>query len=225
MPDFGLTGRNNGGAVAFLSWEKLIPAALETITYDLYRSTLPGDPVNARNEKQTVLVDATGGTFTLTWGGHTTAPLAWDIAAADLETALTALFALSSVGATCAVSVAAVVGHPTQSVYTVEFTGAVARTDVAQMTGSATSLTGGASTLTISTVQTGLPPHVLDVATPYLEADTSDTLYYYALRARSNQQADRVSNEIHIFEGTGATDTPESGPPLAVRSYLAHLPR
>ena len=49
------------------------------------RHPLPDEPV------QVVAITATGGTFTLTYSGLETGPLAWDAAAADVQGALEAL--------------------------------------------------------------------------------------------------------------------------------------
>ncbi len=49
------------------------------------RHPLPDEPV------QVVTIAATGGTFTLTYSGQETGPLAWDAAAADVQAALEAL--------------------------------------------------------------------------------------------------------------------------------------
>lgn len=48
------------------------------------------------NEVQSLIIDATGGTFTATFSGQTTAALAWNISAAALQTALEGL---STIGA------------------------------------------------------------------------------------------------------------------------------
>jgi hypothetical protein len=49
------------------------------------RHPLPDEPV------QVVTITATGGTFTLYYSGQETGPLAWDVAAADIQAALEAL--------------------------------------------------------------------------------------------------------------------------------------
>lgn len=85
------------------------------------------------NEVQTItLTGATDGTFRLTFGANTTAPLAYNISAADLQTALEGL---TSIGAGN-VGVAGDAGGP----YTVTFQGALAATDVAMLVASQTDL-------------------------------------------------------------------------------------
>lgn len=92
------------------------------------------------NEIQVVTLGgttATGGTFTLTYAGQTTGAIAYNASAATVEAALEAL---SNIGAGD-VTVTGSAGGP----YTVEFTGALAATNVAVITSDASSLTGGVS--------------------------------------------------------------------------------
>lgn len=91
------------------------------------------------NELQLVVSAGTGGTFTLTYSGQTTSALAFNISAADLETALVAL---SNIGP----GDVDVTGSPGQ--WYVEFQGALAETNVAQMTIDTSSLTGGDAVVT-----------------------------------------------------------------------------
>ncbi len=100
------------------------------------------------NERQTVTVVATGGTFTLTFSGQTTnPPIAFDATAAAVQAALEGLSNLDPGD----VSVTGDAGGP----WTVEFSGARADTDVAQMTGSASGLTGGTTSVTVATPTQG----------------------------------------------------------------------
>jgi hypothetical protein len=104
------------------------------------------------DERQTVTVDATGGTFTLTYAGQTTAAIAFDAAASAVKSALVAL---SNIGA----DDVAVTGGPGDAggttPYTVRFTALLSGTNVAAMTADATSLTGGAGTVVIATAAGG----------------------------------------------------------------------
>lgn len=103
-----------------------------------------GDP-DGEDEVQVVNVNnhPTAGTFTLTYAGQTTAPIAYNASAAVVQTAL---IALSNIGASDVV-VTGADGGP----YTVTFEGTLASTDVAQMTGSGASLTG--SGIQVTTTQ------------------------------------------------------------------------
>lgn len=93
----------------------------------------------ATNEVQTVTVTGspTGGTFTLTWNSQTTAAIAYNATAATVRTALEALSNIAPGD----VTVTGSAGGP----YTVTFGGANLGDDVAQMTASGASLTGGSS--------------------------------------------------------------------------------
>ncbi|HVY78589.1 MAG TPA: hypothetical protein VG898_08800 [Solirubrobacterales bacterium] len=102
----------------------------------------PGTGSGAQNEKQRVSLSAlgglgavSGGTFTLTFSGQTTAAIQWNAAAAAVDAALEGL-------SNIAPGDVEVTGGPGPGTpWDVEFLGALAGTDVAQMT-SAASLTG-----------------------------------------------------------------------------------
>ncbi|HTF54484.1 MAG TPA: hypothetical protein VK735_44180 [Pseudonocardia sp.] len=102
------------------------------------------------NEVQSVAITGTpaGGTFTLTYAGQTTAPIAYNATASAVQTALRAL---SNVGT----SGCGVTGGPGPgTAWVVTFTGDLAGTDVAQMTGSAALLTGGTAPAVVVTTTT-----------------------------------------------------------------------
>lgn len=107
----------------------------------------PDPGLQGVSEVQTVTIDATGGTFTLTFGGQTTSAIAFDAAASAVQTALQAL---STIGAGN-VLVTGSAGGP----YTVTFVGTLKGVNVAQLTSSAASLTGGAGTVTHATTTAG----------------------------------------------------------------------
>jgi hypothetical protein len=107
------------------------------------------------NERQTVTRVATGGTFTLSFSGQTTAAIAFDATPAAVQTALEGL---SNIGAG-GVIVTGNAGGP----WTVEFAGTLADTDVAQMTGNATNLTGTPRSVTVATTVQGA--NVFEVCT------------------------------------------------------------
>ncbi len=108
------------------------------------------------NEVQTVTISGspTGGTFTLTYAGQTTAGIAYNAAATAVQSALAAL---STVG-TGNVAVTGSAGGP----YTVTFQGALAHTNVAAMTASAASLTGGSPSIAVATGTGGANAHYLN---------------------------------------------------------------
>jgi NHL repeat len=108
---------------------------------DVVRSGAPENiPVN---EQQTVTLQGTGGTFTLSFSGQTTPDIPFDATAAAVQSGLEDLSNI----ATGDVAVSGNAGGP----WTVEFAGAFADTDVPQMTGNATNLTGTPKSITVAT--------------------------------------------------------------------------
>lgn len=102
---------------------------------------------SVNNEIQEVIVDATGGTFTLTLAAETTGNIAYNATAAAVQTALVALASQSSGD----VLVTGAAGGP----YTVEFAGNNADTNIGQMVADPASLTGGSSTAAVITRRQG----------------------------------------------------------------------
>ena len=96
------------------------------------------------NENQTITVaNATGGTFTLTFDGQTTAPIAFPLVNTAIESALEALPNIDDV---------AVTGTAAR---TVNFRANQQQKDVPQMTADGSGLTGTAPTVTIATTLQG----------------------------------------------------------------------
>jgi hypothetical protein len=110
------------------------------------------------DEVQTItLANATGGTFTITVGivgpaaNRTTAPIAFDATAADVQAALVALLALADDD----VVVSGGAGGP----YRLDFQGGLRGREVPQFTASEAGLTGAAPTITVATLLDGGPEH------------------------------------------------------------------
>lgn len=99
------------------------------------------------NEIQEVIVDATGGTFTLTFASETTGNIAYNATAAAVQTALEGL--ATPVPGDVLVTGAA--GGP----WRVEFAGAYEDTNVGQMTLDSTLLTGGSASGAVITRRQG----------------------------------------------------------------------
>lgn len=113
-------------------------------------SGLYGPYAGRANESQTATITGspTGGTFTLTFDGETTAAIAYNAAATTVKTALEALSNVK----TGDVTVSGSAGGP----YTVVFTGHYQGENVPAFTASGASLTGGTSPgVTIATVGAG----------------------------------------------------------------------
>lgn len=120
---------------------------------------------NAINEVQEITVDATGGQFTITFDGQTTADIAFDASAATVTSALEGLSNVE-------VDDISVTGGPGDdggtSPYVLTFDGGdKAGTDVAECTAQdgSTPLSGGASTVTVATTTSGAPAGAGAVAT------------------------------------------------------------
>ena len=99
------------------------------------------------DEVQTIALTATGGTFTLTYSGQTTSAIAYNATAATVKTALEAL---SNIGVGDVL-----VTKPSAGNYTVAFAATLADTNVSQITGTGTLLTGGSTTVTTATTTAG----------------------------------------------------------------------
>ena len=104
----------------------------------------------------------TGGTWTLSYSGHTTdPPLAWDIAPADLQTALAALPAIGSGNVH-------VVAGPAGLSYNVEFTGTLGDQVMAPMIGNGDLLTNpegaGFCEVTVAVATVGSAEIIADTA-------------------------------------------------------------
>lgn len=100
------------------------------------------------NEVQRIAVlNATGGTFTLTFDGKTTSSIAFDADAAALESALEGLESIGAgnVGVTA----------DDDGSFLVEFKGSLEETDVSLITANAGSLTGATAAASISTITAG----------------------------------------------------------------------
>lgn len=107
------------------------------------------------NEVQQVAITGgpTGGTFTLTFGGQTTAPIAYNASASVVQAALELLSSIGTGG------VVATGGPLPGTPVLVEFRGVNAQKDVAAMTASSAGLTGGTTpTVVITSPTPGVPP-------------------------------------------------------------------
>jgi hypothetical protein len=108
------------------------------------------------NEVQRVAVDATGGKVKLKFAGVSTALLAYDATAPQVEVALNGLATIGGAGGSVTVS-----GGPgdagATSPYLVTFGGSLASANVAQLIADSTALTGSAHTATVTTTVPGHP--------------------------------------------------------------------
>jgi len=138
------------------------------------------------NEVQSVTITGgpTGGDFTLTYAGQTTGAIAFDATAAAVDTALEALSNIE-VGD---VAVTGDAGGP----YTVTFGGALAFTNVAEMTASGAGLTGGTTpAVAIATVTAGV---AYDSFTLTYSGQTTSAIFWDASAANVTSALEALSN-------------------------------
>lgn len=125
-------------------------------TYPAIKAVVFWNSSNAENnELQTISISGapTGGTFTLSFGGKTTAGIARNATAATVQTALRALSSIGTPRVVCT-------GGPLPGEIVVEFRDIHRASNVALITANGTNLTGGTSP-SVNVVQTraGVPSH------------------------------------------------------------------
>lgn len=177
---------------------KLAPLDRRHITDSNIDLTTTGSPsvyyvTPVVGEVQTLTISATGGTFTATFEGETTAATAYDATANTLQANLIALANL----ATGDVTVTGSAGGP----YTITFGGNYTNVDVPAITTSAASLTGGSQTATIAVTTAGYYVNVYP-------ANTSDTIqvryWFYAPPLAADVDAPLVPARYHHLIVDGA---------------------
>ncbi len=134
-------------------------------TYEVQTVTLGGSP--------------TGGTFTLSFGGNTTAALGHTSSAATVQAALAAL---ASIGPG---NVLVTGGPQFGSPYRVQFVGSMAFTDVAQMTATNNLTAGQATSVTVATETVGIPAQ-----TPTTVTQTMRPTLAWSYNDQANEQAE-----------------------------------
>jgi hypothetical protein len=117
--------------------------------------TPTGELVGGANEAQQVAVDAEGGTFTLSFEGATTVPIAFDAPATGAGSVEAALQALAPIGAGNVEVSGGPGGLGAATPYLVTFTGKLGDDDVPQMGCAGVGLTGGAGTCAVTTTAQG----------------------------------------------------------------------
>lgn len=103
---------------------------------------------------ESIAVDATGGTFTITVAGVETAAIAFDATAAEVETAVELLSTVAD-GDLVVTGGPGDAGGTTPYVITYQRTGALYGTNVPVVTTDPASLTGGAGTAVVTAVTSG----------------------------------------------------------------------
>ncbi len=110
------------------------------------------------NEHQSLTIDATGGTYSLSYEGEPTSAIAFDATATEVQMALEAIAQIGPGN----VSVTGAAGGP----YDIEFQGTKADTDVSELSADPTNLSGGAQSATVATTAQGADaPEICLIAT------------------------------------------------------------
>ena len=144
------TGTLSSGTITFSGYKPdgtaLGSGPTADLTMDITATTTLNDVLTwlntnegtaAVDEVQTISSTATGGTFTMSFGGQTTGALAFNATAVQIDTALEALSSIGAGNVTCA-------GGPLGTAgVTVTFAGTLAGQDAAMVTVDNTNMTGG----------------------------------------------------------------------------------
>lgn len=147
-----------------------------------------------QNEIQKVVLNATAGTFTLTFSGQTTSALDWDCTAAELDTALEALSNITTVFVTGS--------GPTADPFYVEFQNP-GNQNVAQMTANTGSLTG---TVNITTTVEGSDGGTFTLT---FSGQTTAAIAYDASAATVDTELTALSNITSVVvTGAGTIGDP-----------------
>lgn len=139
-----------------------------------------GAPVNGTDEVQTVTIGGTptGGTFTLTFEGHTTAPITWSSTNATLVANVdAALEALANIG-TGNVTTAVATMTAGIGTMTVTFVSGLGKKSVGLMTANASGLTGTAPTVAVAETTPGVDASSRGAPKGALLSDTTNGKLY-----------------------------------------------
>lgn len=151
VPDGASYGRSQSFQGLAMRWirDYDFRSVLDRSLVDVYAGTnIVADGLTNETQRATITGGPTGGTFTLTWSGQTTGAIPYNASAGAVQAALTDLSNIR----TGDVLVTGAAGGP----YDVHFANSLAGQDVAAMTASGASLSGGTSpAVSITTVQSG----------------------------------------------------------------------
>jgi len=127
------------------------PSAQMLAGFFAYAMSASASPTGTpADEVQTITVDATGGTFTISFsfeGLSGTTPIAYNANASTVQSALEALRPIKTGNVTCSGSLS--------SGMSITFAGKLAKANMPALTTNASGLTGGASTAVVGTTTTG----------------------------------------------------------------------
>jgi hypothetical protein len=199
--------RNTGNGAIRLVW-KPGSGGGTPVTYEVFRGVAENDTgVLGATETVALTVDATGGTFTVTFGGVATSAIAANADGATVETAALTAWA----GSTPAVDAGDVTvvrtGSVNAYVYTFTWGEDFAFENVSAITASGASLTGGAATA-VPVTTAGVSPITAELAAAGYAAgelpwfDTTGataTDYWFAIRAVNADGKSGASNQKHVL--------------------------
>lgn len=151
----------------------------------------PYDPGTVVNESASIAVDATGGTFTITFQGETTAAIAFNATAAQVKAALELLPGIN-VGDITVTGGPGAAGGATPYVITFTETGQYGDQDAPAITTGAGSLTGGAGTAAVTTTTGG----GAGASTDGTQDPATAKLLLHAVKAKSGDTGDKIGAVI-----------------------------
>lgn len=165
--DFGIHGEMDGFS-GMTPGTKLYPSA--SVAGGLDTTAAAASSISAINEVQTLTISGapTGGTYTLSYAGQTTAAIAYNADAAAIQAAL---IALSTIGASDVVVTGA-------GPFVITFGGALAGQDLATITADGALLTGGSSPDAAVVETTAGAPGISVSATVRVKAVTATRIRY-----------------------------------------------
>ena len=157
-----------------------------------YGESTPSTPLPL-NELQSLSLEATAGTFTLTFEGEASAPLPFAPSAAEVQGALEALPAIGAGN----LAVGGAPGGP----YAIEFIGARGAADVGELSADATNLVNGeaAGTATVTTTSQGHPAFADREVAAAITGLQTRTVYHYRVLA-TNAAAETSLGPDQTFE-------------------------
>ena len=158
-----------------------------------------GDHIDTyRNESQRINVQASGGSYTLTFNGQKTAALPYTASHAEVQAALEAL---STIGAG---NVSVTTGNFAATDHLITFIHALGLTDVSKIEVDASALTG--ASIVRSETQGGF---VTSIGTGALTNATGVAAYTYVVNKENSDRylfaADAATNQVKVFSGPNLT--------------------
>lgn len=177
---------------------KTTPANLTLKLFVNDKTPDDGDVAVAVKEVQTITVDASGGTYTITWNGQTTSAIAYNAAAATVQAALEAL---SNIAPGDVVVTGGVGASGGGTPYTLTWSDTLG--NVAQPTTNVGSLTGGAGTAAVSTTTPGVAGYTEMTTQGYSSKTLTMATWNAAAQNGSNKGEMTYPAQSWTFDGTG----------------------